>query len=69
VYCLDGLGFTPKAVTGSVDSVDGPGVMETSTVPDNFIDCPETAQVEVVTYESESVTFRNFNGGFYLIFN
>ena len=68
-YCLDNLPFTPKAVTGSIDSADGPGVMEVSTVPGNFIACPTSAQVEIVTFETDTITFRDFGGGFYLVFN
>jgi hypothetical protein len=72
-YCLDNLGFTPKSVTGNVDSADGPGAVQVSTVPANFRSCPATAQVEVRTFWADNtppnVRFRDFSGGFYLIFN
>ena len=73
-YCLDNLGFTPKSVTGNVDSNDGPGVVEVSTVltlAGTRGHCPATAQVEVITFEPGAIEFevRDFRGGFYLIFN
>jgi hypothetical protein len=66
-YCLSGLGFTPHAALANVDSGDGPGVAETSVIPSHFIDCPTSAQVEIVTFTSDSVSFTDFGSGFYVV--
>lgn len=67
VFCLSGLAFTPHAAMAEVDSGDGPGVTETSVVPANFVGCPPTAQVEVVTYEPKLTEFQNFKAGLYVV--
>ena len=57
---------TPHTVDGTVDTADGPGVVEASVIPENFIICPPTAQAEAITFEPEPVELRDFAGGFYV---
>lgn len=67
VYCLTGLGFKPHVALAEVDSLDGPGVTETSALTSNFIDCPPTTSAEIVTYNPATIEFRDYGGGFYLV--
>ena len=66
VYCFSGFGFEPRSIDGTVDSGDGPGIAEASVIPSNFVTCPRNAQAELVTFTSDTVTFQDFSGGFYV---
>jgi hypothetical protein len=68
-YCISGLAFTPKTIVGNVDSKASPGVLEASTVPANFTFCPATTQIELTTFDPEPISFKDFNGGFYIWVN
>lgn len=67
VYCLTGLAFTPHVVLAEVDSGDGPGVTETSVLLANFIDCPSSSNAEIVTYNPETIEFRDYASGLYVV--
>jgi hypothetical protein len=64
IYCISKLPFTPHSINVTVDSVNGPGVTEASVKPSTFVFCPETDQVEFVTYDpntgAEEFEFRDF---------
>jgi len=66
VYCFSGFGFEPRSIDGTVDSGDGPGIVEASVIPSNFVTCPRNAQAELVTFTPDTVTFQDFDGGFYV---
>jgi hypothetical protein len=68
-YCISGLDFTPRTIVGTVDSKASPGVLEASTIPGNFLFCPPTAQIELVTFDPEPISFKDFSGGFYIWVN
>jgi hypothetical protein len=50
IYCISGLGFTPKGVVVTPDSVNGPTSTQASVKSSAFVFCPTSDQVELVTY-------------------
>lgn len=67
VYCISGLTITPHVILAEVDSKDGPGVTEASVLTSNFIECPPSADAEIVTYEPDTIEFTDYLGGFYVV--
>lgn len=67
VYCFGGLSFTPHSITAIVDSEDGPGVTE-GDVTGPLVFCPSSS-AEVVTYDPSTITFQDYGGGFYVLFD
>jgi hypothetical protein len=51
IYCFHGLGFTPKSVLAAPDSLDGPTSTQASVKSSDFVFCPTSDQVELVTYD------------------
>jgi hypothetical protein len=66
VYCFSGLEGTLHTIDGTVDSADGPGVVEASVIPAGFVACPPTAQAELVTFTPDLIEFTDYGGGFYV---
>jgi hypothetical protein len=67
VYCLQNLSVKPHVVLAQVDSGDGPGVTETSVLMSNFIECPPSSNAEIVTYAPDTIEFRDYGGGLYVV--
>jgi hypothetical protein len=67
VYCLSGLSVKPHVVLTEVDSGDGPGVTESSVLMSNFIVCPPSANAEIVTFTPDTIEFKDYGGGLYVV--
>jgi hypothetical protein len=59
IYCISKLGFTPKSVIATPDSVDGPTAVQASVRSSDFTFCPTGDQVELVTYDPTSISFED----------